>query len=71
MKIATCIVSREGHDKPRCNPKWTDKRMRLLSKVLDKLKELQVDLVCLPGGYLIARSNSEKDRFYQERSQKT
>lgn len=54
MKIATCTVSLDGFG----NPKWTDRRLRLLSVVLNKSRELKVDLLCLPGGYLIAKSDS-------------
>jgi len=59
MKIATCTVSLDDFGKPN----WTNERIRLLSDVLSKSRGLQVDLLCLPGGYLMTKSILEKDKF--------
>lgn len=61
MKIATCTVSLEGFG----DPNWSDRRLRLLSDVLSRLQELQVDILCLPGGYLTANSISQRDELAQ------
>ena len=59
MKIATCTVSLDGF----ANPSSANERISLLSMVLSESRDLQVDLLCLPGGYLMANSTSERDKF--------
>lgn len=59
MKIATCTVSLEGFG----DPSWADKHLSLLTEVLNESRDLQVDMLCLPGGYLMANSISERDKF--------
>src|SRR4030042_5265535 len=61
MKIATCTVSLDGF---RETSRSVD-RLRVLSEVLSDSQALKVDLLCLPGGYLMARSISERDKFSQ------
>jgi hypothetical protein len=59
MKIATSTVSLDGFGESS----RADDRIRLLSEVLSESRELQVDLLCLPGGYLRAKSILERDKF--------
>lgn len=61
MKIATCTVSLDGFREPS---RSVD-RLRVLSEVLSDSQTFKVDLLCLPGGYLMARSISERDEFSQ------
>jgi len=59
MKIATCTVSLDGFG----DPSGAGERIRLFSEVLNEARRLHVDLLCLPGGYLRAKTFSEKDKF--------
>ena len=59
MKIATCTVSLEGYE----DPGWNNTRLAVLSDVFVASRALQVDLLCLPAGYLTVDSTLEIERI--------
>ena len=62
MKIATCTVSQEGYEKPSGN----NRRLSLLTEVLEYAKRRRISLVCLPAGYLTASSNANRDSLIKK-----
>jgi len=59
MKIAAGTVSCEGYEKPEDN----DNLLDIYQQILHESSEKNVDLLCLPGGYLRARSRKHKDQL--------
>ena len=59
MKIAAGIVSCEGYGNPDAN----DNLLNIYQQILNESNKKKVDLLCLPGGYLRARSRKDKEEL--------
>lgn len=57
MRIAAGTVSYEGYGDPRAN----DQRLTVFRRALQQSLEKGVNLVCMPGGYLRASSENDRD----------
>jgi len=59
MKIAAGIVSCEGYGNPDAN----DNLLNIYQQILNESNKKNVDLLCLPGGYLRAQSKKDKEEL--------
>lgn len=59
MKTATGTIGYLGYDDPGKNGLLLD----LYRRILDRCSAHRIDLVCLPGGYLQARADTQRDEL--------
>ncbi len=62
MKIVAGTISSQGCGYPTAN----SNRLDLYRQILSQSRERNCDVVCLPGGYLAAQSNTERDKLAEK-----